>query len=92
LDVKVEGQNIFLFHYACRVWNKSHRGSWQLYGHSHSNLEPWDNQLDVGVDNIAKLVGEYRPISFYEVQKYIDSVGHPRTLAAKYGKAPSWVG
>ena len=29
LQITVEGQFIVCFHYALRVWNKSHRGSWQ---------------------------------------------------------------
>jgi len=31
--------DIILSHYAMRVWNKSHRGSIMLYGHSHSTLD-----------------------------------------------------
>jgi calcineurin-like phosphoesterase family protein len=43
---------IVLDHYAKRVWNKSHRGSWHLYGHSHCDLYDDPNSLsfDVGVD------------------------------------------
>lgn len=48
-----EGERlIVLDHYAMRVWNCSHWGSWQLYGHSHGNLPdlPDRLQMDVGVD------------------------------------------
>ena len=31
-------QRIALFHYAMRVWDRSHYGTWHLYGHSHGNL------------------------------------------------------
>jgi len=43
---------IVLCHYAMRVWNCSHWGSWQLYGHSHGKLPdlPDRLQMDVGVD------------------------------------------
>ena len=34
------GQKIIMSHYAHRVWNKSHYGSWMLHGHSHGSLEP----------------------------------------------------
>lgn len=39
-------------HYAGRVWNKSHNGSYQLYGHSHGTLadDPKMRAMDVGVD------------------------------------------
>lgn len=32
-------QWISLSHYAHRVWDKSHHGSWMLYGHSHGTLD-----------------------------------------------------
>lgn len=37
--LKINGQRIILCHYAMRVWNKSHKGSWMLYGHSHGTLD-----------------------------------------------------
>lgn len=67
--VKIDGQNIFLYHTACRVWDKSHHGSWHLYGHSHGNLEVLTkvNAFDVGIDNHP----EYRPYHFDEVKSII---------------------
>ena len=55
---------IVLCHYAFRVWNKSHHGSWHLYGHSHGSLPDDPNSLsfDVGVD-----CHDYRPISYARV-------------------------
>lgn len=80
-------QRICLSHYAMRVWHHSHRGAWMLYGHSHSSLDNIPGQvephksinkfylkyktMDVGVDNIYRLTGEYRPISLLEVNKYM---------------------
>ncbi len=34
-EVSIHGQPIVLCYYALRVWNRSNRGSWQLYGYSH---------------------------------------------------------
>lgn len=67
-EVSVEGQRITLCHYAMRVWNKSHRGAWHLYGHSHGSLpdDPHALSLDVGID-----VHGYRPITFEEVAIYM---------------------
>lgn len=74
------GINIILCHYAMAAWNRSHRGSWQLYGHSHSELEPFMDRampgrrsIDVGIDNAAKLLGDYRPFSFDELKKHFES-------------------
>ncbi len=56
LQVKVQynrdSQKIILCHYAMRIWNASHHGSWHLYGHSHSTLTEDVRSLsfDVGVD------------------------------------------
>ena len=57
---------IVLLHYAMRVWNVSHHGSWHLYGHSHGTLEDDIKSLsfDAGVD-----CHNYRPISYAEVKE-----------------------
>lgn len=72
-------QRIYLSHYAARVWPASHKGSWMLYGHSHSKLDHEDKvsnrkTLDVGVDNTTnygKMFGQ--PWSFKELQKLFNS-------------------
>ncbi|RZJ71256.1 metallophosphoesterase family protein [Flavobacterium sp.] len=57
---------IVLFHYAMRVWNASHHGSWHLYGHSHNELPDDRTSLsfDVGVD-----CHDFYPISYQEVKQ-----------------------
>lgn len=64
--VKIDNQNIFLYHTACRVWDKSHHGSWHLYGHSHGSLSELPNmkEFDVGIDNHP----EHRPFHFDEIK------------------------
>lgn len=58
--------NIVLCHYAMKTWNGSHRGTYQLYGHSHNSPELELNNkslsMDVGVD-----ATNYYPISLEEV-------------------------
>ena len=58
-------QLIVLSHYAMRVWNASHWGSYQLYGHSHGTLPDDPNLLsfDVGVD-----CHDFYPLSYEEVK------------------------
>jgi calcineurin-like phosphoesterase family protein len=67
-EVDVGGQRIVLCHYAMRVWNKSHRGVWQLYGHSHHSLPDDPNSLsfDVGINGRGY---DYTPLSFAQVGK-----------------------
>lgn len=61
-----EKQLIVLHHYAQRTWNKSHYGSWHLYGHSHNQLSEISGNLsfDVGVDG-----HEFRPWTYLEVKE-----------------------
>ena len=72
-EIRVNNQFICMFHYGCRVWNKSHRGSWLLYGHSHDSLPPLGKSVDVGVDP-TPILGHaaYRPFSFYEVKDFME--------------------
>jgi hypothetical protein len=46
-----------------------------LYGHSHASAEerldkafPFRMSFDIGIDNAAKLLGEYRPFSFEDIE------------------------
>jgi len=62
LEIKLDEQLIVLCHYSMRKWNKSHYGSWHLYGHSHGNLPPLGLSFDVGVDT-----NDYYPYSLDDV-------------------------
>jgi calcineurin-like phosphoesterase family protein len=64
-ETRIDGQDVVLMHYAMRVWNSSHRGVWQLYGHSHGSLpdDPHAQNFDCGVD-----CHNLEPISFDEVK------------------------
>jgi calcineurin-like phosphoesterase family protein len=60
---------IALAHYAQLTWHGSNKGVWQLYGHSHKQLEAWKDTVlpnmlsfDVGVD-----CWDYTPASLEQV-------------------------
>lgn len=57
-------QRIVLCHYAMKVWDRSHHGTWHLYGHSHGSLPDDPNSLswDVGVD-----VNNFEPLSVADI-------------------------
>lgn len=67
-EITIGGQQIVLCHYAMKVWNKSHRGSWHLYGHSHHSLPDDPNSLsfDVGINGA---VYDYTPLSLRQVRQ-----------------------
>lgn len=59
-------QHIVLSHYAFRVWNKAHHGSFHCYGHSHGSLpdDPNARSVDVGVD-----CWDFTPIEYQQLKK-----------------------
>lgn len=66
-SISIDRQPIILCHYALRVWDRSHYGSWNLHGHSHGTLDPKGLQYDVGVDN-----NNFMPVSFLQLKKIIE--------------------
>jgi calcineurin-like phosphoesterase family protein len=66
---------IVMCHYAMKVWNKSHHGSMQLYGHSHGSMpDDGTRSMDVGLDS-----NNHYPVSIEEV---IEKIGN-RPLIVK---------
>ncbi len=63
--IKINKQRLVLCHYSMVVWRKSHYGAWQLFGHSHGNLEDCPHRLstDVGVDSWG-----YRPVTLDQIR------------------------
>lgn len=65
-------QHIVMCHYPMQVWNASHRGSWQLFGHVHGGLSNKGEikhspmAMDVGVD-----CNNYTPFSYQQVKEQI---------------------
>lgn len=81
-EILVDGQAIILMHYAMRVWNGSHKGVWQFYGHSHGSLADDSNALafDIGYDchNYAPIsMDTARKIMSKKTWKPIDHHGDP---------------
>lgn len=62
-EIKLPDNNIICCsHFAMRVWNRSHYGSFHCYGHSHGKLPGWGKSMDVGVDT-----HDYFPYEITEV-------------------------
>lgn len=75
-DIKIEDQYITLCHYPMYIWNKSHRNSWQLFGHIHKNdftdkTFPYENlgkQLNVNIE-----FHDFKPYSFLEIKEIMNT-------------------
>lgn len=63
-SIGLDGVHVELCHFAMRVWDRSHRGSLMLYGHSHGNLRGSQSSLDVGVD-----CWDFRPVTLSEIRR-----------------------
>jgi calcineurin-like phosphoesterase family protein len=62
--LKFNNNEMTLCHYAMRVWNRSHKGSWMLYGHSHNELPVIGKSFDIGVDG-----HNFTPWSLEEIEE-----------------------
>lgn len=67
--IVVQGQDIVLNHYSMEVWDRSHHGSWHLYGHSHGSLP--DN-VNARKFDIGCMLFDYKPIDFETVEKIMN--------------------
>lgn len=79
IQIKYGDDFIVGCHYAMRAWNHSFRGSYNVYSHSHGELEeqftkeyPQRRSIDCGVDNACRLFGEYRPMEWNEIKGKIN--------------------
>lgn len=50
-ELKWQKHHITLCHYSMHVWNRSHKGAWMLFGHSHGELVVRGKSFDIGVDS-----------------------------------------
>lgn len=75
LEFTIGDEHICMSHYPMYVWNKSHKGNWQLHGHCHNNLNHYvlGKTLDVGIDSYFKNKGLYMPYHFDEIKEYMDN-------------------
>lgn len=64
--IKVNDQHIILNHYSMNVWNRSHHGSWHLFGHSHGSLP--DNKYSLSID-VGCMLYDYTPLEFEEIKE-----------------------
>jgi calcineurin-like phosphoesterase family protein len=72
-EQKIGDDRVVMSHFPFMSWHQMHRGSYHLHGHSHGSMRyPGElgntRIIDVGVDHLAKLTGEYRPMEWDEIK------------------------
>jgi len=67
---------ITLCHYPLSSWDRSYHGSYHLFGHCHNVYKPHNKSLDIGVDSVYNIFGEYRPLSIPDAVMHIRGYGH----------------
>lgn len=80
-QLKISGKKYILCHYPIMSWNSNHHGSMHLHGHTHAQLNTFidstklieSKMLDVGIDNLQRLRGSYKPIHIEEVNEFMDN-------------------
>ncbi len=88
-EVKVHGVPTILCHYPLAFWDKSHYGSYHLYGHIHCSL-PREQRLDllgerrsldVSPESSRIHFNEYRPFNGDDVHRILkDRIGHDKPV------------
>jgi len=69
----ISGQKLVCCHFPFAIWHQSHKNIPLAFGHVHGSYPGLGKSMDVGIDNIYKLFGEYRPISLLEFMEIIDT-------------------
>ena len=67
--IKENEDILVLFHYPIHMWDRSHYGSYHLFGHVHSSfVSHAKNAYNVGVD-----VNSFEPLTFKEIKNKIEN-------------------
>lgn len=59
-------------HFPWVVWDKAHHGRVHLYGHVHGSYTHPGRAMDVGIDNINRLYGDFCPLSEDQIADYME--------------------
>jgi calcineurin-like phosphoesterase family protein len=75
LEIEIDKTMIVLSHWPMKIWNKCHKGSWNLHGHCHNSLKPdeyWTGSIrrktmDIGVDT-----NDFNPYSYEDLKRMME--------------------
>ena len=73
-----KGETLFTcMHYPIYSWNKSHRGSYHVHGHTHGNLhhgEEASYYVNRRAIDVGCMLHDYRPVSYLDVIEKLKNV------------------
>jgi calcineurin-like phosphoesterase family protein len=75
-EMDLAEDRVTMSHFPMLSWHRMHRGAYHLHGHCHGTLSYPEGLLDarildVGIDHIARLTGEYRPMEWSEIKEVL---------------------
>lgn len=70
---KVEDFSFMCSHYPMLIWHQSHKSVPLAFGHVHGSNSGVGKSIDVGIDNIFKLTGEYKPINLKTFEAFVSN-------------------
>lgn len=73
-----KGLSVVLSHYAHRVWDGSHKGTYHAYGHSHGAIPNFGRSMDVGVD-----CNDFYPVSLDQLVTKLKDVEPEHVLTTR---------
>jgi calcineurin-like phosphoesterase family protein len=71
-NVYEEKKKAILCHYPLRSW--SGKDTIMIHGHSHGEISPYHNSIDISIDNAFKLFRQYRPFVDTEITEIIKDI------------------
>lgn len=77
-----QNRKLLISHFAHRVWERSHKGSYHVYGHSHQGLPPLGQSFDIGVEG-----HDYSPWSLEEIFSRMETL-EPHHIIEKEKRWP----
>jgi calcineurin-like phosphoesterase family protein len=79
-----QNRKILVSHFSHRAWERSHKGSWHVYGHSHQELPGLGRSFDIGVEG-----HDYRPWSMEEIAQRMATLDNHHVITKVWnGKEP----
>lgn len=73
-ELGIREQLIVMSHYPMFEWNKGHRGSWHLFGHTHGNDKNNPNIGKRKTMNVGVMLNDYKPFSYLDIEEKMNKM------------------